>query len=100
MRSGGRNIQEKNSNDEEVSHLCRREQNGLLWRARSRARVRANDGWITLSGEVDWQYQKRAATECVRHLSVVIACRCPKAGCARVLRGDSTELPRSDPREC
>ena len=26
-------------------------------------------GWVTLTGKVDWQYQKKAAEECVRKLS-------------------------------
>lgn len=26
------------------------------------------DGWITLSGEVEWQYQKQTASEAIRHL--------------------------------
>ena len=26
-------------------------------------------GWVTLTGTVDWQYQKKAAEECVRKLS-------------------------------
>lgn len=33
--------------------------------------VMVEGGWITLSGDADWQYQKQAATECVRHLSGV-----------------------------
>jgi osmotically-inducible protein OsmY len=34
--------------------------------------VMVENGWITLSGAADWQYQKQAANECVRHLSGVI----------------------------
>ena len=30
------------------------------------------DGWITLSGTVDWQYQKDAAERCVRYLLGVV----------------------------
>ena len=31
-------------------------------------KVLVDDGWITLSGEVDWDYQRKAATRAVRHL--------------------------------
>jgi osmotically-inducible protein OsmY len=34
-------------------------------------KVLVEGGWITLSGQVDWRYQKRAATDCVRHLQGV-----------------------------
>jgi osmotically-inducible protein OsmY len=33
-----------------------------------RIKVRATDGWLTLEGEVDWQYQRSAAQRCVRNL--------------------------------
>ena len=34
----------------------------------SAVKVLVEGGWITLSGEVDWQYQKQAATDAVRGL--------------------------------
>jgi len=34
--------------------------------------VRVQQGWVTLSGEVDWHYQKQAAEHAVRKLSGVI----------------------------
>lgn len=34
--------------------------------------VMVERGFVTLSGEAEWQYQKQAATECVRHLAGVI----------------------------
>jgi len=34
----------------------------------SAVKVQVEGGWITLSGEVDWQYQKQAATDAVRAL--------------------------------
>jgi len=34
----------------------------------SAVKVLVEGGWITLSGEVDWQYQKQAATDAVRSL--------------------------------
>lgn len=35
--------------------------------------VSVKDGWITLSGEVDWQYQRSAAEDAVRPLPGVVA---------------------------
>jgi osmotically-inducible protein OsmY len=31
-------------------------------------KVRVSDGWITLEGQLDWQYQREAAERAVRHL--------------------------------
>lgn len=31
-------------------------------------KVMVEKGWVTLSGEVDWHFQRRAATDAVRHL--------------------------------
>lgn len=35
-------------------------------------KVMVEGGWVTLSGDVDWQYQKQAATDGVRHLMGVV----------------------------
>ncbi len=43
----------------------------LSWRTsmpEGRIKVAVTKGWITLEGEVDWQYQKDIASEAVRHL--------------------------------
>ncbi len=34
-------------------------------------KVKVQDGWVTLSGSLEWQYQKRAASESVENLSGV-----------------------------
>ena len=34
-------------------------------------KVRVEGGWVTLSGQVEWQYQKQAAADAVRYLSGV-----------------------------
>jgi osmotically-inducible protein OsmY len=34
--------------------------------------VMVEDGWITLTGCVEWEYQRRMAEECVHHLMGVI----------------------------
>ena len=36
-------------------------------------KVIVEDGWVTLEGAVDWQYQKTSAERCVRHLMGVIS---------------------------
>jgi osmotically-inducible protein OsmY len=36
-----------------------------------RVKARVEKGWITLEGELDWQYQKEAAEDAVRPLSGV-----------------------------
>lgn len=43
----------------------------LRWKSllpAGRVTVSVSNGWITLEGEVDWQYQKNAAFEAVHHL--------------------------------
>ena len=40
---------------------------------RDKVKVSVTKGWVTLEGAVDWQYQKDAATRCVRYLMGVIA---------------------------
>jgi osmotically-inducible protein OsmY len=35
-------------------------------------KVVVNNGWVTLEGEVEWQYQKEAAESAVRYLTGVI----------------------------
>jgi osmotically-inducible protein OsmY len=37
-----------------------------------KVKVVVNDGWITLDGTVDWQFQKDAAYRCVRYLLGVV----------------------------
>ena len=46
-------------------------ENVLQWMtllAKDSVKVMVENGWITLSGEVEWQYQKQAATDAVRYL--------------------------------
>jgi osmotically-inducible protein OsmY len=33
--------------------------------------VAVSNGWVTLKGNVDWEYQRTAADKCVRHLTGV-----------------------------
>ncbi len=46
-------------------------ESGLLWSTAvpdGAVKVMVEGGFVTLSGDVGWQYQKQAATDCVRHL--------------------------------
>ncbi len=56
--------------------IARRATTILKWNSLSpadRIQVSVKDGWVTLSGEVDWQYQRSAAEDAVRSLWGVIA---------------------------
>lgn len=58
--------------------IARSAQTALGWSTtltHDSVQVMVEAGWITLSGDADWQYQKQAATDCVRHLSGVIGVR-------------------------
>jgi osmotically-inducible protein OsmY len=44
----------------------------ILWLPRDRVKVMVKDGWVTLSGDVDWYYQKARAEDTVRHLIGVL----------------------------
>jgi osmotically-inducible protein OsmY len=49
--------------------------NALNWDIqipRDKIKVVVKDGWVTLAGTVDWQYQKEAAERCVRYLMGVV----------------------------
>jgi osmotically-inducible protein OsmY len=50
--------------------------NALKWDyevPEDKVKVVVKNGWVTLEGTVDWQYQKDAAARCVRYLMGVIA---------------------------
>ena len=55
-------------NDSDIADSAR---NILEWTAhlpRNSVKVMVEGGWITLSGEVDWEFQRQVATATVRHL--------------------------------
>jgi osmotically-inducible protein OsmY len=57
--------------DEEIAAAA---VNALRWNLSvpdGRVKVEVNDGWLTLDGDVDWQYQRDAAETAVRYLSGV-----------------------------
>jgi osmotically-inducible protein OsmY len=62
---------DKKWNDDEIAQ---RAVNILAWNTlipKDCIRVRVSDGWITLSGSVDWNYQRQAAENEVRKLGGV-----------------------------
>lgn len=55
--------------------IARRAVNALEWDVEvpaSRIKVRVDRGWITLDGEADWQFERKAAERAVRYLSGVV----------------------------
>ena len=59
--------------------VARSAENVLLWAtdaAQGGVKVMVENGWITLSGEVDWDYQRQAAASAIRHLTGVRGVSC------------------------
>lgn len=55
--------------------IARSAQNSLEWTSwlpKDSVKVKAENGWITLSGEVEWDYQRQCAKDAVRSLFGVI----------------------------
>lgn len=51
--------------------IAREAVSALAWSIvvpKDRVKVKVSKGWVTLEGEVDWQFQKNAAAEAVRNL--------------------------------
>lgn len=56
------------------SEIAQAAASALLWNSRvpdDSIKVEVEDGWVTLTGEVDWGYQLAAAEHCVRPLTGV-----------------------------
>jgi hypothetical protein len=66
-----------------------------------RIRIQVRDGWITVEGEVDWLYERFAASDAVSHLPGVAGCRNhvsvrpSHAGCGENLDGAGPAGPRN-----
>lgn len=59
------------TSDTAIAHAAVR---ALLWDIQvpqDRVKVAVDDGWVDLIGEVEWDYQRRAAEAAVRHLRIV-----------------------------
>jgi osmotically-inducible protein OsmY len=57
--------------DADIAHAA---QNVLAWMSsvpRDAVKIQVEKGWVTLSGEVDWDYQRRSAAGAVRYLAGV-----------------------------
>ena len=58
--------------------VARSVENVLHWNStlpKDSAKVMVENGWITLSGEVDWEYQRQAAAKAVRYLTGIAGVR-------------------------
>jgi len=54
--------------DEAIAQAAVRALEGRITVPRDRIKVMVHEGWITLEGDVEWQYQKQAAEAAVRYL--------------------------------
>ncbi|CAN7580536.1 BON domain-containing protein [Mesorhizobium amorphae] len=65
-------VGQKGTADDEIA---KRAVNAVTWNVsipRDKVQVKVHDGWITLMGKLEWQYQKNAAAEAVRGLAGVV----------------------------
>ena len=58
--------------DEDVARSATNVLNWNVWIPHDRVKVRVQDGWITLTGDVDWYHQKEHAENAVHHLIGVV----------------------------
>jgi osmotically-inducible protein OsmY len=58
--------------DKDIAQLATQVLDWNLWIPSNRVKVMVQDGRITLSGDVDWYYQKERAEDAVRHLVGVL----------------------------
>jgi osmotically-inducible protein OsmY len=58
--------------DKDIAESARKFLEWNLWVPNDRVKVMVQDGRITLSGDVDWYYQKEHAEDAVRHLIGVL----------------------------
>ena len=58
--------------DEDIARSATNVLNWNSWIPDDRVKVRVKDGWITLTGDVDWYYEKEHAENAVRHLIGVV----------------------------
>ena len=54
--------------DEDIARAAVRALEDRIAVPRDRVKVTVSDGWITLEGDVEWQFQREAAETAVRHL--------------------------------
>lgn len=56
-------------NDEDIARAALNELKWDVWVPADRIKVKVDDGWITLEGDVDYKYQQTTADEAVRNLT-------------------------------
>jgi osmotically-inducible protein OsmY len=64
-------VQLQGSSKRTDSDIARTAENALLWTTflpTDAVKIKVEDGWITLTGKVDWQYQRESAANAVRYL--------------------------------
>jgi osmotically-inducible protein OsmY len=62
---------ERQRSDPEIARAAVSALEARGWLPRDRIKVTVEKGWITLEGDVDWQYQREAAESAVRHVTGV-----------------------------
>ncbi|RUW86905.1 BON domain-containing protein [Mesorhizobium sp. M7A.F.Ca.US.010.02.1.1] len=65
-------VGQKGTADDEIA---KRAVDAVTWNVsipRDKVQVKVRDGWITLTGKLEWQYQKNAAADAVRGLAGVV----------------------------
>jgi len=58
-------------NNRTDADIARTAENVLQWTTylpKDAIKIRVESGWVTLTGEVEWQYQRQAATDAIRYL--------------------------------
>jgi osmotically-inducible protein OsmY len=58
--------------DEDIAQACVNALKANYSVPQDKIKVVVNSGWVTLEGEVEWQYQKEAAESAVRYLTGVV----------------------------
>jgi osmotically-inducible protein OsmY len=74
--------------DEDIAAACVNALKYNLSVPQDKVKVTVNNGWVTLEGEVEWQYQKTAAEAAVRYLAGVVG-----------ITNNITVKPRVNPTE-
>jgi osmotically-inducible protein OsmY len=59
------------TNDTDIANAALYALKWHTWIPNEKIKVTVSNGWITLEGTVDWQYQREAAREAVCHLQGV-----------------------------
>lgn len=54
--------------DAEIAHAVENVLQWMVYKPITPIKIMVENGWITLSGEVAWEYQRQAASNAVRHL--------------------------------